>query len=232
MKFSHIDASLSAVAVRSATSRFTRIITELGCRKDNYHVGTGLGGNNFHLLILMGIDHKLSSSSKVELQWSLTRNRLEWGAQWLNQIRYVDIRHKLDEVVPTIAESRKYLALALEDISGTENLRSALEKNKEHFPQVMACLKGETYSFDKNLSNVDKLILACVMCQDLARDLDNGITKKVQYIGSALYEFPTEIILLSIRRHIQIDRLVRHNLDEDPVFVKTLDKVTKRVLDE
>lgn len=111
----------------------------------------------------------------------------------------------------------------------SNNLRATLEKYKEQFPKLNACLAGGCYQVSKSLSNTDKLILASIMCQDLAEDLDRGSKAKVHAIGAALLDFSPEIILLSVRLHIQIDRLVKHDLDEDPVFLKVLQAVNRYV---
>ena len=79
---------------------------------------------------------------------------------------------------------------------------------------------------------MEQLILASILCQDLAMDLDAGSIKKVRPIGAVLMDFPAEIILLAVRRHIQIERLVRHDMDEDPIFMRVLTKVNRGIEDE
>ena len=229
MDFHHIDKRLNHSTVKACQSKFDWLAVELGVRKENQYCGSGLGGNNFQLMALMDMNHSLSSRPMISLKFSTTNGSLVWGSNWLQYFTRAQIRHKLDEVFPTIVESFKYKALALEALAESNNLRSTLNVHKDQFPQLTACLAGKLYLFDANLSNVERLIQAFVMCQELAVDLDNNDLSRVQTIGAALYEFPSETILLSVRRYIGISRLVKHNLDEDPIFNKCLRKVTKLV---
>lgn len=229
MDFHYIDKRLNHSTVKACQAKFDWLAVELGVRKENQYIGSGLGGNNFQLMVLMDMNHSLSSRPLTSLKFSTTNGSLVWGANWLRYFTRTQIRHKLDAVFPTIVESFKYKALALEALAESNNLRSTLAVYKDQFPQLTACLAGKLYRFDANLSNVERLIQAFVMCQELAVDLDNNNLSRVQTIGAALYEFPSETILLSVRRYIGISRLVKHNLDEDHIFEKCLTKVNKLV---
>jgi hypothetical protein len=229
VKFNHIDKRLSHFLVKDCQDKFHWLTTELGVRETNEHVGTGLGGNNFQLLVLMDLGHILTARPGRSLSFSPIHGRVIWGADWLRNTPRIQIRYKLDEVFASIAESFKYKALAYQALCFSNNIRSTLNTYKDQFPQLTACLAGKLFRFDAHLSNVERLIQAFVMCQELAADLDNNNLSRIQTIGAALYEFPSETILLSVRRYIGISRLVKHNLDEDPIFNKCLRKVTKLV---
>jgi hypothetical protein len=226
MKFSHIDARLTPFEVEAGKARFNWLLTELGLREGNYHVGTGLGGNNFQLLVLLSFKHTLVKRN-VDIQ--ADNNRIAWSADWLINTPRRDIRAKLDEVFYLIAEKHKYLAIALAEVAKSDSMKDIVKKYPEQFPQLLRAISNKGYQFDKDLPYTDQLIIACIMCQELSARLDAGDRSTIQSTGSALNDFPTEIILMSVRRHIQIERLVKHNLDEDPVFMKTLKKVTKVV---
>ncbi len=226
MNFSHIDTRLNHQQAKDATQRFTSIITELGIRKDNEHVGSGLGGNNFQLLVLLNLKHTLV---KRNITIKATDGGIAWSAEWLTKTSLRDIRKELDKAFADIKEQHKYLAIALEPLANSFNMRAVVLQHRSDFPELVKALEGKTYTL-ATLSYLEQMILACVLCQDVSCRLDNGDTSTMQAIGSALYDFPTEIILLSIRRFIQIERLVRYNMDEDPVFMKTLNKVNNVVL--
>jgi hypothetical protein len=49
MRFIHVDDRLTVQEVRIAKEKFNGLLVELGVRETNYHVGTGLGGNNLQL---------------------------------------------------------------------------------------------------------------------------------------------------------------------------------------
>jgi hypothetical protein len=226
MKFSHIDARLTPQEVEAAKYRFNWLLTELGLRESNYHVGTGLGGNNFQLMVLLSFKHTLVKRN-VDIQ--VDDKRVAWSADWLINTPKRTIRSKLDETFYLIAEKHKYLAIALAEVADSFSMKDTVRKYPEQFPQLLRAISNKDYSFDKDMPYTDQLIVACIMCQELSARLDAGDRSTVQSTGSALNDFPTEIILLSVRRHIQIERLVRHNLDEDPVFMKTLMRVNKVV---
>lgn len=88
---------------------------------------------------------------------------------------------------------------------------------------------GKWFSLGPQLNNLHTLLFACKMCSDLASELDKGIESNVKPVGLALRSFPPEMILFSVRRYIQIERLVRHNLDEHPAWSKTLSNINKAV---
>lgn len=227
MKFNQIDSSLTHQQVKQATARLRRLAVELGVRKNNEHIGSGLGGNNFQLLVLIDLPQELSASKKETI--SFHKERIVWGEKWLFESTFHNIRHTLDKTFDSIPEGYKYKALALESLVQSSHLRWTLAEHKDQFPKLNACLDGKGFAFDPGLDSLDKLILAYVMCQELASELDVGDYSSVHPIGAALVEFPAEIILLSVRRYIQIERLVEHNLDEDVVFSKVCRKVTKHV---
>lgn len=227
MKFSHIDPKLSVGQVKIAAGRFERMMVELGIRESNYHVGTGLGGNNFQLVTLMNLEHHLVDSL---VPIKAKAGKVFWSVRFLVDAKYVDIRHELDKRFPDILEKNKYMTMILQIIADyPEALRQGFEKYQAHFPKLVSALSAKVFQFDPGMSNWEKLIAAFVLCQDLAKSLDKGETDKIKPVGLALIQFPPEIILLSVRRYIQIDRLVSHNLDEHPEFAPVLLKVTRIV---
>lgn len=128
------------------------------------------------------------------------RGLMRWGSSWLEQASRKDIRAKLDIEVPIA----KY---------------TPLDK----------IINDPRYSLGPNVSSWKVMFFAEGLCQNLARELDNGDESNVQVTAYALYGFPMETILMAVRKHIQIERLVRHNLDEHPDFSKILNKINKTV---
>jgi hypothetical protein len=226
MKFNKIDSDIKVKFVDGAKRNFVALVVELALREDNEHSGTGMGGNNFQLLTLFNMKHKLSSKHSSQ-SITIDDGILLWNAKWLANSSMKIIRNKLNNIFPNIIEDNKYIALALQSVSRSNHLHSSLEMYKEHFPKLIDCLKGKVYRYDSSLSNIDNLIQASIMCQELAVCLDNGDLTKIVTIGTALYDFPADIILYTVRKYIQLDRLVKFNLDEDPIFVKVLEKVNK-----
>ena len=128
------------------------------------------------------------------------RGLMRWGSAWLESASRKDIRAKLDIEVPV----PKY---------------TPLDK----------VTNDPRYSLGPNVASWRVLFFAEGLCQKLARELDNGDESNVQVTAYALVGFPQEVILMAVRKHIQIERLVRHNLDEHPDFGKILNKINKSV---
>lgn len=227
MDFAHVDGKLTVMKFKAAKEKFAWLTTELGVREDNGHVGTGLGGNNFQLMVLMGFDQHLVDDNKIDIE--VHKDHLAWGAKWFLDAKKKDIRHQLDKVFPAIKEKKKYLAVALEALSHTANLREEVIKYSEHFPRLIKAIEGRSFKFNGGLTNIDQLLLAFVMCQELSAHLDRDDMSLVQPIAEAMTEFPLEVILLSVRRFVGIERMVKFNLDEDRIFGKMLTRVNRAV---
>lgn len=226
MKFDHISELLSAKEIANAKCEFDCIMTDLGVRHNNYHCGTGLGGDNLLLISMMSLKHSLISKHiKVELHG----NTVVWGAKWLAKADHKKIRTKLDKLFLSLPEKDKYLAIVISDCNTSKNMFRLVTERKEQFPNLFKAISCKPYKFDKNLSSIEQLIFAFIACQDLSNRLDKQDYSTIQTTGSLLYDFSPEIILVSIRYYVGIERLVKYNLDEDPVFDKTLRKVTQHV---
>jgi hypothetical protein len=219
MNFTYIDPSIRQERVVAAARNFQKIIVELGVRETNKHVGSGLGGNNFQLLTLMNLKHSLVKKTTIQAEG----NSLRWGAKFLQETSLANIRHHLDDKFLSILERNKYLALPLQIMADyPEQLRQGFVKYQEHFPQLTKALQGRNFTFDPDLSLWEMLVIAYVLCQDLAKDLDAGITNYITSVAIALDAFSPEIVLLSVRKYIGIERLVHHNLDEHVYFSRVI----------
>lgn len=228
MKFSHVDGRLTVQELRSAKDKFTWLLTELGVREDNYYVGTGLGGNNLQLVTLMGFTHTLV---KRPIDIRVDGKRIAWGAEWLISATKKQVRARLDQVFKTIDEQHKYLAAALTDLTRANTTTAPSAEHRQRFPQLVQALENKNYRLNPALTMVEQLVLACVMCHELSLRLDKNDRSLVASVGKALYDFPYEIILVSVRRYVGLERLVHHDLDEHPDWTKTLSNINKVVDD-
>jgi hypothetical protein len=221
MKFDSIDQSIRFDKATIAKNRYRVLALELGVRDTNYHVGTGLGGNNLQLFTLMNVHNELVNDRDLAIE--VTKDKILWGVQWLGKTKMADIRHELNAKFPLIQEKHKYPAIALKVLTDhPETLRKGFLDNKKHFPKLAEALAGKPFSFDPNLSNWEMLVAGCILCQELASDLDQDNHKRISFVALALMKLPMEINLIAIRRYIQIERLVKHNLDEHSDFSKIL----------
>lgn len=130
----------------------------------------------------------------------IDRGLIQWGSDWFLSAGRKLIRHELDAVLPI----QKYTPLE-------------------------TILNDQRFSLGPNVSRWTVLLYAFDLCKKLADELDRGDTSNVQVTALSLYGFPMETVLLSVRRFIQIERLVRFNLDEHPDFGKILSKINREV---
>lgn len=77
MKFNNIDKDINADQIEAANKRLAWLFTELGCSKTNEHVGTGLGGNESQLFVLLDFTHTLARSDN---SIQLDGQNIIWGA--------------------------------------------------------------------------------------------------------------------------------------------------------
>ena len=225
MNFSHIDTRLTSAQVQVGKEKIEWLLTELALRDNNHHIGTGKGGNNFQLLNLMNLKHTLVLRN---IDIHITDTHISWGVPWVINANKTAIRNKLNEVFHQITEKNKAVSIAIKAMLD-RGVRCAILEYQDQFPELYKTLSKDTYTHNPNLSSLEKMLAACALCQELSVQLDNGDTSTIQATGAILIDFPTDILLYSIRRHVQIERLVKFNLDEDKVFRKVLDKVTKVV---
>jgi len=125
---------------------------------------------------------------------------IRWSKEWLENSSSKAIRHELDAKLPI----PKYTPLEL--------IRQDPQFNR-----------------GPNVENWAIYLFACNLCESLAAQLDRGDETNVKATALALSGFPSDVCLMSIRKYIQIERLVRHNLDEHPDFGKILTNINRAV---
>ena len=57
------------------------------------------------------------------------------------------------------------------------------------------------------------LVAASKLCSDLASELDNNNYSNVTNVAQELKNFTPEVIILSVKEHIGLERIVKHDLD-------------------
>lgn len=77
-----------------------------------------------------------------------------------------------------------------------------------------------------------KLVACMIACARLATQLDDVSTEmppSVKFMGKFLNKVSYENVLVAVRSQIQIDRLVKFNLDEHPDWAQVLGRINKEV---
>lgn len=108
----------------------------------------------------------------------------------------------------------------------------------EHYQQLLPMIddifKGNDISARYNPLEPTKKLVACMItCARLANQLDQGgknnPPESIAHVGKFLQKVSYENVLVAVRSQIQIDRLVRFNLDEHPDWEDVLTRINKQV---
>lgn len=228
MKFDAIDPSFTTDEVNLASRILAKIMVELGIRENNEHVGSGLGGNNHQLLVFMTMKHHLVSSTD---NITIVNNTVYWSIEFLIGHKMKSIRPIIDEAFKLISDENKLVALALHTAANNPTLVLSVLENT--LPQIVVFyynefLSGQVLDLSK-LSYSNQFMIALLLCAKLSYFLDNNIetTKYKMVVGLSLDSVEPEVFLLSVRKAININRLVKYYLDENPYW--NLNRVTRLV---
>lgn len=228
MKFDYISPRVPGDLPSICQEKFDKLLLEMGCRKDNQHIGSGMGGNPGQLMILMDMRHILGGDLYDSIR--LDPNNLEviWGYRWFQDKSIRTIRQELNAKFAAVAKANyAKRAAALADAISSPNIRGVILNNEEVFPDVWQALLGNPAV--EKMSVLDQTLLAYAECQALAFDLDRNVTHNVDNVGKTLSKLCPEAVLLAVRSQIQIERLVKFNLDEHPIWGELLNKINKVV---
>jgi hypothetical protein len=110
----------------------------------------------------------------------------------------------------------------------------------EHYQQLLPMIEeiyqGKDVSACYNVLEPTKKLVGCMItCARLATQLDqakeNEPPPSIKHVGKFLQKVSYENVLVAVRSQIQIDRLVKFNLDEHPDWEHVLNKINKQVDD-
>lgn len=111
------------------------------------------------------------------------------------------------------------------------------EHYMELLPMVENIYQGEDVSARYNPLEPTKKLVACMIaCARLANHFDQikegeeaNLPPSVKYMGRFLQKVSYENVLVAVRSQIQIERMVKFNLDEHPDWCDVLAKINKQV---
>ena len=148
MKLTHNFKEITD-AHKTAIKKFAALMLELGCRKDNEHVGSGLGGNENQLLTLSSFNHTLSLDPNLEIE--VTDKEIVWGEGFLNKDMKT-IRGVLDEVFVSISQ-------VAADKSVSPQIKTACDLCEKLAKELDAGDTSNIDSVEKTLSTYDPEIV-------------------------------------------------------------------------
>lgn len=108
------------------------------------------------------------------------------------------------------------------------------EHYMELLPLVENVFKGKNVGSEyKKLEPSKKLVACMIVCARFAAQLDalqnSELPDSTKFVGKFLGDVAYENVLVSVRSQIQIERLVKHSIDEEPTFKEILGKINKAV---
>ena len=107
------------------------------------------------------------------------------------------------------------------------------EHYMELLPMVEAIYHGKDVYTQYHALEPSKKIVACMIaCARLAAQLDqveNELPPAVKHMGKFLNKVSYENVLVAVRSQVQIERLVKFNLDEHPDWAQVLGRINKEV---
>jgi hypothetical protein len=108
----------------------------------------------------------------------------------------------------------------------------------EHYQQLLPMIEdiyqGKDIINRYNSLELTKRLVACMItCARLATQLDQSkdgsIPDSVKHVGQFLSKVSYENVLVAVRSQIQVDRIIKFNLDEHPDWEQVLSKINKQV---
>jgi hypothetical protein len=108
----------------------------------------------------------------------------------------------------------------------------------EHYQQLLPMIEDiyngkDVFSRYATLEPTKKIVACMITCARLATQLDNSneneLPPAVKHVGKFLQKASYENVLVAVRSQIQIERLVKFNLDEHQDWADILSKINKQV---
>ena len=77
------------------------------------------------------------------------------------------------------------------------------------------------------LTKEQQISLASLLSQKLALDLDAGDTSTLDACATVLVEFPNDVFLEAFKKYVNIERIVKHNLDLNTILEPKFIEINK-----
>jgi hypothetical protein len=216
--FKIVDQNIDVFDVASCTTKFADLLFDLSVSTYNTLVGSQLGGNDQQLFFLLNCEHKLQKN-KYFIDLDLDHSCIYWDITFLRDSSLSEIRNKLNE--------------AMEDLSADESLSAKLlATNFRNIENLVNEQLSFTDSSHENIASLqdyslhNQVIVASCICAWLSKQLDSGNDPKIDKVVSLLEEVQPVVLLASIRKHVGIARIIKHNLDMNySPFARLINKV-------
>lgn len=223
MKFTSVKANLATSITNQCQDKLTSLAIELATRKDNCHVGSGLGGNNFQMLALLGMEHHLTNA---DISIASKKNKFIWGTDFLLDNSIFSIRKELDRAFEKVEEHNKLVSLMF---LSPANINEVFNSYEDNFPILKDIFSGKRRGDFSKLSPHQQITIAFIMCAKYSFELDNKIKTNTETVGYSLGTLSPEIVLLAIRKYIGLERIITNDLDEQRSWKHIFSNINRRV---
>jgi len=206
------------------------ILMEYALSPHNQHVGSGLGGNIQYFAFVYG--RKPIMTKDVE-QVEIKEDSILWNPDFLASTSVYDIRHHLDDLIKSNIEKENYkfaISEHQENNGWQYKIDDSLIDDESKNIDPESLLKGETKLPDLNSLDLNSRICLCMrVCAKFAAFVDSDPDDKKYYKGfhDTISKFDDALALFSMRAQIGLERIVKHNLDEDEVLWPYLMRISK-----
>jgi len=215
-----------------AADKIKCIMLELGVRADNIHIGSGLGGNNRQLMIMLAMDHVITDKQAGVF---FDKHVCYWNVSSVVNSTRVELRQYINTAFEQkVANSNVGPALLLGHLlsEGAESkFLDRYETDSTDLPEVNLILEGHQFDINK-VARMDLLLVSAVAAGLMSRMLDKLPEAKpvelpaVNNVGSFFVSIPAETSLLVLRSMVGINRLIMRSLDENAHWDKVLSVIS------
>lgn len=200
-------------------TKINSVLIEYVLRKDNFHIGSGLGGNITYFMYLQNKGSIISSDVNDVL---LTDSSILWNPDFLLKSKN-EIRKILDPLIEERIKKEGFQSPILDDFKINYEIMSLDEPIKDL--NIENLLLGKVNFPDLNLLNENNKLFLCMrICAKFAEHLDRNPDAKKYYkpVADILNKFDIKTVIWSFRREVSLERLIKHNLDESNEFSKII----------
>jgi hypothetical protein len=204
------------------------ILLEYALAKNHIYVGSGLGGNISYLAFIY--DKEPIVTTDIETI-DIRGNAIIYNPDFIEKATKAEIRTHLDAIIKdkiekegfksTIYAESKTTTSLDEDIKIDPALIGDMVKNIDIDPVL---LEGKKLPEDVFWMDLENQLFVCIrLCARFADLLDKTDPQKPdlklnQTFYDAINFFDIETIIISIRTQITMNRIIKYNLDEDPIL--------------
>lgn len=220
----------------SVKHKIESALLELSVRENNVHVGTGLGGNQEQLLILSSIEHVLTDEHDGVF---FREGFCYWNARSILNASMKEIRSFIDEAFKYQSQdsNTEIVGVAIKHLLDEGYRSTLIDSFNRSISDIDDVLCGK--DVDTNSMSMSRMLITSLCVVGLVSRKLDAITDaseatrlpEMQFIGTFFRKVEPSIVLISIRKMMGIERIVKFNLDEHPVLGDVLTNISRSLRD-